>query len=97
MAQIHIESELLDYKISSLRTILFECEENRTPEFEVTGVGCTSNAMKAVNDYFDTLNVGLTGIITNTIALLENAKDGYINTDEKSATILRELKGELLE
>ena len=92
---IKINPGMLESKISKLKVLHSECEANTNSKIHTNGSGNTNIAMSDLNIYLLTLNVALGTLIQSTITLLENAKDGYINTDEKTATLIKKLQGEV--
>ncbi len=95
MSQIKIDPVWLDAEIFNLTNLLFECEENSRAQFFLLGMGKTNDAMIKFNDSFLNLDRALAVLIQSTIELLKNAKDGYVNADENTAGLMKQLQEEV--
>ena len=95
MSNIKIDPELLEGKIMSLTELCNEYEAIGHTPFRIVGKGKTNHSLYEMDTCFLALDKALADLIQSTIALLNNAKDGYVDADEKSAGLLQKLQGEV--
>ena len=83
MNEISIDPAVLACEIQYLTNLLEEDKINSS--FEVASKGKAADVMRIIFDYFKNLEQSLDVLISNTIAFLENAEDGFIDADSQSA------------
>ncbi|MBC2324662.1 hypothetical protein [Listeria booriae] len=89
MNEVHIDPIILEQEIVVMKGLL-NTKITRL-KGSISNKGKASEKMKEVQVYYDTLNKTLDILIQNTTIFLENARDAYIDTDEKSAAVLNQL------
>lgn len=86
---IEINIDVVESSISELGKLSGKIDESTKGDFQVLGAGYTRDYMELINNNFLALTNSLQYMINNTIEFLENAKDGYVDTDENTAETLK--------
>jgi len=76
--KVEINVKIIEQQIAKLKAI----ELSNKDELEMLSIGKCANEQKELMDYYNTLYKNLNLLIQNTTAILENAKDGYIEVEE---------------
>lgn len=94
--KIDVDVQVLEEEISNLISLKNDIEANKVSEVSIEGTGYTVEFMKVVNDGFETLIKNFEVVVSETISLLENAKDGYIDVEESASEFFNDFKNEVL-
>ncbi|MBC1914243.1 hypothetical protein HCB27_14270 [Listeria booriae] len=85
---IEINPDVIEAEVSYLKSLLSsEIVVSQT----VASKGQAADSIKVLLSYINELDNSLENLIQNTANFLDNARDSYIDVDEKSAVILSEL------
>lgn len=80
---LNVNVQVIENGITSLKSLLEEVDGILDREFEILGAGYTKDWMELTNDNLLDLTSSLRTLMENTLIFLQDAKDGYIDTDEE--------------
>lgn len=94
--KIEVNVEVLESEITNLNNLLNEINSSGLKHKEVEGKGYTKQYMDLVGNAFVGVVNSLEFLISSTISMLEEVKDGYIEIDEITRESIEEFKEEVL-
>lgn len=94
--KIEVNVEVLESEIINLNNLLNEINSSGLKHKEVEGKGYTKQYMDLVGNAFVGVVNSLEFLISSTVSMLEEVKDGYIEIDEITRESIEEFKEEVL-
>ena len=94
--RIEVNSDVIKREISNLKSVVSNIQAYKGITKENNGKGYTKEYMDIVSEGFNGIKNTLQGLIENTVVLLENISDGYIEMDEAAAKRINEFTSEIL-
>lgn len=94
--KIEVNVEVLESEITNLNNLLNEINSSGLKHKEVEGKGYTKQYMDLVGNAFVGVVNSLEFLISSTVSMLEEVKDGYIEIDEITRESIEEFKEEVL-
>lgn len=94
--RIEVNSDVIKREISNLKSVVSNIQADKGITKENNGKGYTKEYMDIVSEGFNGIKNTLQGLIENTVVLLENISDGYIEMDEAAAKRINEFTSEIL-
>ncbi len=85
MAEIKVKVSEINNAITRLQKLQSRCVSKNTPPPTTVGGGKTVNELENVADVYKDLYTNFEYLIANTIAFLQNARDGYVVSDTEAA------------
>lgn len=92
---INIDSIELQRQIASLRQLVEEVETEGYHTNDIMGQGYMISMMQQIDHKFVKLDQILLQLMRQTIELLENVSDGFIETDEEEGEMISQLVEEV--
>lgn len=89
MAEIKISIESLEGSIKELNSLKESCNVHKPMVPGVVGGGKAVGHMELIAEMYDSLNTDLKDLISNTIALMENAKQSYVTSDSIASSKIK--------
>lgn len=94
--RIEVNSDVIKREISNLKSVVSNIQADKGITKENSEKGYTKEYMDIVSEGFNGIKNTLQGLIENTVVLLENISDGYIEMDEAAAKRINEFTSEIL-
>lgn len=94
--RVEVNQEQLKLEITNLQRLLKQVQEDKGIDMELQGEGFTKEYMDIVKSGLNGLMKTLQLLIENTVILLENISDGYVEIDEVTAKQIQEFNSEIL-
>lgn len=85
---VNVNIQAIETGITNINSLLEEIDEILKRKFEVLGDGYTKDWMEASKDNILYLTSFLRILIENTLTFLQDAKDGYMDTDEEISKVM---------
>lgn len=95
--KIQVNAEVLENEISNLKNLLNDIDSSNIEHVEVEGAGYTKLYMDLTGKAFSGVIKSLQLLITSTVNMLNEIKDGYIEIDENTRDFIEEFKEEVLD